>query len=682
MAGAPPPPSQSQPLSAEEEALKSSMDCVYFLASPLTCKKGSECEYRHSDVARINPRDCWFWVHGNCLNPRCSFRHPPFDGLPGTQTTTSAGPSVPVTHAPVTHVPATQPAITPTPHVTPHASAKQGVPCIFFQKGHCVKGDWCHFLHVPNSLNNKASTVPGTSSAAEPATLKKAFSGVEKPVQEKKVVLPASVPKPVKDSIRANPTVEVEAPPRNEFSVNRRAPQTSSHNDFPRYRTTPPVSNGTPVSWSNRVQPPHLLDEPESMNSKEAEEVSREPSPGFDVLVDDEGRDSDYYPGEDRYGMPREHESRNEYDMGHSIDYNAIAALDDDRYQDPVGYNSHDHHKGQYGWDPRRASSERMSGGSYHERRPHARRDNVSQVDELDLRHRLAKQKRQNGLRSVISHEHARDMEVRDRSYHGSSHRDEKHYSLNETSLSSRLRGRIRMPGRSISPNERDMVRGGDRSRRSPVRASISPYKAGIRDKIQSRVGEAFNNGGRNNYTGQHMRRDFAGDNNKADFAPPKSLAELKNRKNAEPSRRHLSDQQSLGKRKHSILDVEHQQIGGGGVSFEGPKPLQEILKRKRGERSGIAEEEGIITDDKNVEEVADKIDKEESSPAEEGILVEDGVNLEAEVYEPREGESDYEHVDGEDYELYDGENGEDEGEYPDEEDDGDEFAKKMGVMY
>ncbi|EYU35542.1 hypothetical protein MIMGU_mgv1a0027632mg, partial [Erythranthe guttata] len=39
MAGAPPPPSQSQPLSAEEEALKSSMDCVYFLASPLTCKK-------------------------------------------------------------------------------------------------------------------------------------------------------------------------------------------------------------------------------------------------------------------------------------------------------------------------------------------------------------------------------------------------------------------------------------------------------------------------------------------------------------------------------------------------------------------------------------------------------------------------------------------------------------------
>uniref|UniRef100_A0A5B7CDF7 Putative zinc finger CCCH domain-containing protein 17 isoform X1 n=1 Tax=Davidia involucrata TaxID=16924 RepID=A0A5B7CDF7_DAVIN len=62
--------------SAEEEALKRNTDCVYFLASPLTCKKGSDCEYRHSDIARVNPRDCWFWLNGNCLNPKCGFRHP------------------------------------------------------------------------------------------------------------------------------------------------------------------------------------------------------------------------------------------------------------------------------------------------------------------------------------------------------------------------------------------------------------------------------------------------------------------------------------------------------------------------------------------------------------------------------------------------------------------------------
>ncbi|KAJ4847117.1 hypothetical protein Tsubulata_050797 [Turnera subulata] len=58
----PPPPSSS---SADEEALKRNTDCVYFLASPLTCKKGSECEYRHSEYARVNPRDCYFWLNAS-----------------------------------------------------------------------------------------------------------------------------------------------------------------------------------------------------------------------------------------------------------------------------------------------------------------------------------------------------------------------------------------------------------------------------------------------------------------------------------------------------------------------------------------------------------------------------------------------------------------------------------------
>ncbi|CAN1824969.1 Zinc finger CCCH domain-containing protein 17 [Linum perenne] len=90
----------------EEELQKRNTDCVYFLASPLTCKKvlssiphlnsftslfllvplflrrglahfrGAECEYRHSEMARLNPRDCWFWLSGTCLNPTCAFRHP------------------------------------------------------------------------------------------------------------------------------------------------------------------------------------------------------------------------------------------------------------------------------------------------------------------------------------------------------------------------------------------------------------------------------------------------------------------------------------------------------------------------------------------------------------------------------------------------------------------------------
>ncbi|KAL0326758.1 UNVERIFIED_CONTAM: Zinc finger CCCH domain-containing protein 17 [Sesamum angustifolium] len=688
--------SQSQPPSAEEEALKRNTDCVYFLASPLTCKKGSECEYRHSDIARVNPRDCWFWLHGNCLNPKCGFRHPPLDGLLGAQIPTPTGASAPVSQA-VT-------APTPTPHV-PNASTKQGgVPCIFFQKGHCLKGDWCPFLHIPNSLNNKASQAPGTASAAEPATIKKSFTGLEKSMQEKKLQ-PMNIAKSVKDVQQSKPITELEhAPPRNEFSINRRVPHLSGINEFPAYRSAP-VSNGNPVNWSNRVQQPHLLEEPESMNSKDAEEVSREPSPGFDVLVDDEGRDSDYYPGEDRYGMSREHEARSEYDIGHTI-----AAGDDERYQDPLGYDSHEHHKGQYAWEQHRASSEKMSGGAYLERRQYARPDSVGQVDELDLRHRLAKHKKPNGLRSVISHEHARDLQAGDCSYQGL-RRDEQQ-AMRDNSLSSRLRGRIRLPGRSSSPTNRDMIRGSDRGRLSPIRAGISSHQGRIRDKIKGRVEEGFNNGGRN-HRGLPSRRDSVGQDS-ADFAGPKSLAELKNRKNAEPSRQQVSDQQSLGKRKHLMLDG-HQQ-SGSDVSFEGPKSLDEILKRKRGEPiSGrnSSNNEGII-ENKNQEEEKDatnnetttpdgnnkegyksatvqKTEAEESRPTasgsalqpdagklevEEGMVVEDGVDQESEAYEQRDGESDYEQAGGEDFELYDGENGDAVGEY--DEDDDDDFAKKM----
>ncbi|CAD6248815.1 unnamed protein product [Miscanthus lutarioriparius] len=116
----------------EEARRRRSTDCIYFLASPLTCKKGSECEYRHSDAARMNPRDCWYWFHGNCANPKCSFRHPPLDNLAGAPTTPRpAQQSVPQASA---SVPA-------QPHGSVPAIAKQGVPCYYFQKGMCTKGD-------------------------------------------------------------------------------------------------------------------------------------------------------------------------------------------------------------------------------------------------------------------------------------------------------------------------------------------------------------------------------------------------------------------------------------------------------------------------------------------------------------------------------------------------------------
>ncbi|GAB4828308.1 hypothetical protein Ancab_035304 [Ancistrocladus abbreviatus] len=67
-----------------EELLKRNTDCVYFLASPFTCKKGVECEYRHNEMARLNPRDLlvldkgWLSKSNLRLPPSCliSADHP------------------------------------------------------------------------------------------------------------------------------------------------------------------------------------------------------------------------------------------------------------------------------------------------------------------------------------------------------------------------------------------------------------------------------------------------------------------------------------------------------------------------------------------------------------------------------------------------------------------------------
>lgn len=535
----------------------------------------------------------------------------------------------------------------PVPNA-PNASTKQGVPCVFFQKGYCLKGDWCPFLHAPISSSTKALPVPGTAFAVESGNTKKPVAALEKSAQQNVPITAA------KSVIRDTPVAKLpfqreSAPPRNEFSMNRRAPQTSGITEFSGHRSAPHVSNGNPVSWSSRAQQPHLLEDPESMTSKDAEEVSREPSPGFDVLVDDEGRDSDFYTGEDRYGMAREQHDT-EYDIDHpNDDYNMIAAVDDERYHhDRLNFDSLDRKGQQYGWEQHR--------GSYRERRPYSRPDNVGQVDESDLRHRLVKHNKPNGLRSVISRDHARDG---DRSYHG--------LRRDENPVGNRLRGRIRLPQRSLSPNNRDMIRSTDRGDRG--RTSIPSHQGRIQDRIKGRMEEAFNDGGKN-YRGLHSRRDIVSDNN-ADFAAPKSLAELKNRKNAEPS----TDQQSssLGKRKHLM-----HQNSGNFVSFEGPKPLEEILKRKK--RGNSSNSEDIVEDKSQAKnETVEDIEREESKPkGEDSIVGEDG-----EVEPCEHGESDYEQG-GEDYELYDGENGEAEGEYIEEEedDDDDDFAKKMGVVY
>ncbi|PSS26839.1 Zinc finger CCCH domain-containing protein [Actinidia chinensis var. chinensis] len=690
------------PTSAEEEALKTNTDCVYFLASPLTCKKGAECEYRHSDIARVNPRDCWFWLNGSCLNPKCGFRHPPLDGLLGTQVSTPVGSSLP---------PSQSAAVTSAPH----NSGKQAVACIFFQKGLCLKGDRCPFLHAPN-IANKVSQQPAAATVSEAPTLNKAFGGIEKCSQEQKVIsvinnakVPQSnIPKSADLLSHGKPQAEVEtAPPKNGVAIDRYLPPPLDLDDQPpRYRPTnvPLATNGNPMSRSNRLQQVHVPDDHDDiMNSRDADEFSREPSPGFDVIVDDELRDSEYYQNEEHYGRSSSRERRNlnsmnDYDIGHYVDYDSMVDVDREVYCDPCGYDSYERIQGQYSREKRRASSERMLGGSSHlERRRHPRPESP------DLRHHLSKQRRVNGLRSVISYAHAHDNCAKDQSYRGPSRRDAHHLPPNDSSVSNRFRGRIKLPERSSSPvngsdlhPEREMDRGRNWGRLSPGRPQVSIHQGRLRDRIKGRVQEDISNEGRS-FRGLLMR-DTASESN-PNFAGPKSLAELKGGKNAESKDHQMKDRQSLslGKRKY----LENHQQSESDFSFEGPKPLSEILKRKKGAQTAVPESGlsyGNKEDITHKEETKDQDNlslhrnKEETKSAvglpplphnaselETEETVEDH---EPETYDHRDGESDYEHVEGEDYNLEEAENAEAEEEYLDDDDDGDDFAKKIGVMF
>ncbi|CAN4090409.1 unnamed protein product [Withania somnifera] len=686
----PPLSSTAAATSAEEEALKRNTDCVYFLASPLTCKKGSECDYRHSDIARLNPRDCWYWLNGSCLNPKCAFRHPPLDGLLEAQVSTPTGSSVP----PVA-------SLAPTPNIS-YDPSKQGVPCIFFQQGFCLKGDRCPYFHAPMSVSNKAPPHP-VSTASTEKTTSKAFGRHEKCVQEK-TFSTANIWKSGELPVQAQPVGKLKTPlSKTDASVHENVLPSNPVVDVAHHRNKPksmPPTNGNPISRSIRVQQSMRFDDNSSIQNKD-DEISRELSPGFDVLVDDELKGTDFYHGEGQYGR---NGGRNEYDVGRSADYTSAAELDQDVYHDVYGHNSHDRLPGRSGRVQHRAASGRVQGEFSHlERRRYGRAHSPEGVRESDLRHRLSKHKRVNGLRSVISHDYA----------------SEKH-----SFLSSRLRGRIKLPSRSPSPtNGTDMWldRARDRGRLSSERPQLFSQQGRLRDRIKGRVQEDLNDTGTNN-SGARIRRDLS--ENGSNFSGPRSLAELKGRKTAETNEENIDEQQALGKRKFQKRD-DYQETGAN-ISFDGPMPLEEILKRKRSSKTGMTSDKsedyqdgrkdhsvpvvgssisGNNTDLGQKEEsdppsgekndVQDTISADQQSPAppganeleaEKGMIVEeaDYQDPEAEGHDQIDGDYDYEQVEGEDYNLDEGENidvGEEEY-MDDDDDDADDFAKKMGVLF
>ncbi|XP_004299447.1 PREDICTED: zinc finger CCCH domain-containing protein 17 [Fragaria vesca subsp. vesca] len=708
-------PQQPEP-SPEEEALKRNTDCVYFLASPVSCKKGSECEYRHSEHALYNPRDCWFWLNGNCLNLKCSFRHPPLDGLLESPAASSAGPSLPIPHT------ATMPATNAT-----FNSSKQAVPCIFFQRGFCSKADKCPFSHGPNSFTtSKVPQAPAATHGTEPSSHKKVFGGIQKCNQEMKIPqVSASKIVGVPPQSKPAPKV-VTAPPRNGVGIERNVIPTRDFDDEAlRYKARSgfPAMNGDSTGQANHYLQAHVSENHGFQIGKDVDEHLRESSPGFDVLVDDELGDSDYYHGEEQFGRTRVHDGRNlnsmnEYDLDRPADYNPIADGDRERFHDPRGYDPYDQMQGRYAWDQHRASSERLLVGPAHsERRGYRKSDSPDHIDGSDLRHRLSKHRRGNGLRSVVSNEYDGHVEERK----SRPRRDPQQLPSHEGSLSSRLRGRIKLPGGSSPVNgsdlrqeregrgrHRDRSRDRSRDRLSPRRPQSMSHQGRLRDRIQGRVQEDSNNNEPRNIGAPRMRREVL-DERSSEFSRPKRLSEP----------------------KPNNVNMENNQQSEGDLSFEGPKPLSEILKRKReaeaaaasgsrkrssinkqgnSEREGAAsnpggsgtgdvtttlnsqspvakeESKSATTDTVGTENEKNDLAPGQSSQGqqetEEGAIYDETAEYhELEGEDQREGEYDYEQGEDGEYTYEEGENADGEEEYLEEED-GDDFAKKIGVMF
>ncbi|KAF8769230.1 hypothetical protein HU200_006736 [Digitaria exilis] len=682
----------AKPLTPEEEALRRSTDCVYFLASPLTCKKGNECDFRHSEGARMNPRDCWYWLNGSCLNPKCSFRHPPIDGIFGAST-----PGIP----PVTS------------HYGAYNSGKQMVPCYYFQKGNCLKGDRCPFYHGQQAVGNnptdqvaKVSSSPLETPQAkkneESAAANISTQQGARIVDDRSMVHVAksgvsAIPaEPASDAVKSRPNSE--QAPNNTMAVKK---SFTAEEDHPMdYQNQLPVEGDSVQDWNQNFHLPPTDDLPQ--NSREADDFLGESSPGFDVLVDNDADGAAYlhdeedfgrdmYPVEDYEYAPADFDSRAHHD---SEQFNGMGE------NGQVGqlYDGYDRKR-------RRSSSERNIDRHFQSDRRFLHRGlDRDEIDGSDLRHQL-RRRRISGPSTALSPEranggrHWRDERYRERPHGGHHTHSDRQQGLRGSTLSSRLQARIKLPGRS--PDRADNRFDDERDRRR-LRERFSPAR------------RADFHGGRHRESAQHQEGSHR---RSSELVSSVRHADgLSFRRDAVDSARFAS-RRNLGepRKVNGIVESE------ASLDFEGPKPLSVILQRKREAAGGnnlsssyerSAEVAGmqtgslfetekkrgdkiIISEDCKSGSGEEEYKEEDHIPMEvhgqslshgDKFEVEDAAevdpegNQEADNYEQKGGESDdYEAIDGQDYKS------EDENAYQDDEDfddDDDDFAQKVGVVF
>ncbi|MQM16621.1 hypothetical protein Taro_049575 [Colocasia esculenta] len=405
----------------ESEILKRNTDCVYFLASPLTCKKGSECEYRHNDVARLNPRDCWYWLSGNCLNPTCAFRHPelipPNEAIYKWMVISSEEiwklwikelalaygfqPLEGLTDASSSSV-----------HVAHHSvitASKTNVPCYFYFNAYCMKGDQCPFSHVMDDIShaqkfpkiapeatathlpmNKACTVSDTRPAA--VEIPSYFTDVISNPKELTYETPG---KNVDDTTLNNIS--------NEPSPSLDSPGSSNH-DYEEPMAMLPDNPSPEEKYMNTREDSFSEHSSDELVKDHTEPEERwESSPGFDVLVDDVSEQLAYEDDAD-YLQVREGESGRlhnhlmHYDYEDSAAYDPMDYPDDGFVYDQCPYDAYEHFSDGYAPDyaggvPEPSGKRRLD-SMLHRKRRSLHKEWETEQHGVDLRDHLRKRRR------------------------------------------------------------------------------------------------------------------------------------------------------------------------------------------------------------------------------------------------------------------------------------------------
>lgn len=468
-------------------------------------------------------------------------------------------------------------------------------------------------------------------------------------------------------------------------------------------------------------------------NGRDTDEFLREYSPGFDVLVEDDVKDPDYFHGEDNFrrvsghgGQNLEHED--DYDYHHS-DYEPMTKIERDRCNGMGKYDNYEQPHGRYGWEPK-TFDRILEKPSSRERRVVDRETKIDEIDDADLRHRLLKQRRLNGSRPTDAPDGRGEHYRRDEHYaeerdYSRQSRDRRQFPP-ENSLSTRLQGRISFPGRSSTDTASNLLLEKQRGRRpqgrlSPIR-QIN-YQSRHPERIRQQPSEEFSKDARI-IRNKSTTRD---DTNFLDFAGPKSLAELKGAKINENSHEQLIKSTGSNSELNKVKSGKVEGLQGSeyALSFEGPMPLSVILKRKResayadseisisryenNQGGGVSainesvpaavlslqsvppvetgkednhaigshEQEGVIpTEDEELTYAGQSSTKVDTVETEDGMDLENVEEEELDNYDQRDGDFDYES--GE-YKA-----GNDENTFPgngDELDDEDDFARKVSVM-